>query len=293
MTTSPAPVRVLVVADDPLARTGLATLLAAQPGCAVVGQTESAPGLSDALMVFRPDVVVWDLGWDTVRMLERLADLRDLGVPVVALAPDEASASQAWVSGARSILIHPRQRRARGRPRGGGLPGRRGGIPDEGCSRQRNGPRRVAAVAGLTEDSPRAGREGPRLKGLLGRPWGVRSRSPGQERPVHQPKGLRQYLRQGNAGHRNLTHTARTRERRASWPLPFLCFLQLVRRTKQARQEPSSTWVWAAPMADRTAGSPGPPAPAGTSCRSPAQCSPGCTPAAGTSSCSASAGAPA
>lgn len=105
MTTSPTPVRVLVVADDPLARAGLATLLAAQPGCAVVGQTESATGLGDALSVFRPDVVVWDLGWDADRMLERLADLRDLDVPVVALAPDEAAASRAWASGARGILM--------------------------------------------------------------------------------------------------------------------------------------------------------------------------------------------
>lgn len=105
MTTSPTPVRVLVVADDPLARAGLATLLAAQPSCAVVGQTESMPVLGDALTVFRPDVVVWDLGWDAEGMLERLADLRDLDAPVVALAPDEAAASQAWASGARGILM--------------------------------------------------------------------------------------------------------------------------------------------------------------------------------------------
>jgi len=32
------PLRVLIVADDPLARAGLATLLTPQPGCIVAGQ---------------------------------------------------------------------------------------------------------------------------------------------------------------------------------------------------------------------------------------------------------------
>ena len=54
--------RVLVVADDPLARAGLAALLAAQPGATVVGQVAGEAGLSSALDVYRPDIVVWDMG---------------------------------------------------------------------------------------------------------------------------------------------------------------------------------------------------------------------------------------
>ncbi len=44
-------VRALVVAADPLARAGLATLLASQPGCIVVGQVAADAELANALPV--------------------------------------------------------------------------------------------------------------------------------------------------------------------------------------------------------------------------------------------------
>ena len=92
----------LVVADDPLARAGLATLLAGQPGCSVVGQAAGDVDLA-AVKVYRPDVLVWDLGWgDITQSLERLAGLHD--VPVVGLVPDEAHAADAWAAGARGLL---------------------------------------------------------------------------------------------------------------------------------------------------------------------------------------------
>lgn len=114
-------IRVLVVADDPLARAGLATLLADQPGCAVVGQLDGGPERAwDAeLGVFRPDVVLWDLGWeptpDGLRDpdgggLESLAGaLRESGaeegwLAVVALLPDDSLAVDAWAAGARGVL---------------------------------------------------------------------------------------------------------------------------------------------------------------------------------------------
>ena len=56
--------RVLVVADDPLARAGLAAMLAAQPGCDVVGQVSSEADLAAEVAVYRPDALLWDLGWD-------------------------------------------------------------------------------------------------------------------------------------------------------------------------------------------------------------------------------------
>ena len=71
--------RVLIVAGDPLARAGLATLLADQPGFTVVGQGAGDADLPAEVAVYRPDVVVWDLGWDPAptleTSLERLADL--------------------------------------------------------------------------------------------------------------------------------------------------------------------------------------------------------------------------
>ncbi|NDJ76480.1 MAG: hypothetical protein GYB65_09490, partial [Chloroflexi bacterium] len=68
-------VRVLMVADDPLARAGLAALLADR--VQVVGQTDSA---DLALDVYRPDVVLWDLGWDPDAASDAVPDaLSDLG----------------------------------------------------------------------------------------------------------------------------------------------------------------------------------------------------------------------
>ncbi|MBW7886666.1 MAG: DNA-binding response regulator, partial [Caldilineaceae bacterium] len=55
--------RLLIIANDPLARAGLAALLGGQEHVTVVGQTNDAD-LDAVLAVFEPDVLVWDLGWD-------------------------------------------------------------------------------------------------------------------------------------------------------------------------------------------------------------------------------------
>lgn len=96
--------RILILADDPLARAGLAALLAGQPGCTVAGQAADDIDLLAELSVYRPDVIVWDLGWDPAPALERLADLEDALPPVVALLPDDAGATDAWTAGARGLL---------------------------------------------------------------------------------------------------------------------------------------------------------------------------------------------
>jgi two-component system, NarL family, nitrate/nitrite response regulator NarL len=95
----------MLVADDPLVRSGLAALLADQPGFVVTGQMPGSTDLSVGLGVYVPDVLVWDLGWDPTTSLDRLADLRDAGIPVVALISDEIHASSAWIAGARSLLL--------------------------------------------------------------------------------------------------------------------------------------------------------------------------------------------
>ena len=96
--------RVLVVADDHLARAGLAGLLSEQPGCVIVGQVGGDAVLSADLEVYLPDVVLWDMGWDAAA-LERLDDLPDAVPPVLALLPDESHAAQAWAAGARGLLL--------------------------------------------------------------------------------------------------------------------------------------------------------------------------------------------
>jgi len=96
--------RVLVVSADPLAGAGVAALVAAQPAHVVVG-LETVETDLDAAIAARPaDVVLWDLGEDARRALERLAGVDEIPVPVVALAPDATAGAQALAAGARGVL---------------------------------------------------------------------------------------------------------------------------------------------------------------------------------------------
>jgi two-component system, NarL family, nitrate/nitrite response regulator NarL len=96
--------RVLVVGPDPLARAGLAALLADDAGCTVIGQVAAGTGLAGSLDGPAPDVVVWDLGGDPARELEHMADLTGAGPPIVALVEDETAALDALAAGARGLL---------------------------------------------------------------------------------------------------------------------------------------------------------------------------------------------
>ncbi|MBI4787488.1 MAG: response regulator transcription factor [Chloroflexi bacterium] len=96
-------VRVLVAAADPLARAGLATMLAGQLGCSIVGQVGVDSDLREVVEVYRPDVVILDLHSPTA--LERWANFRNAGAPVVALLPDDGDAAQAWSTGVRGLIL--------------------------------------------------------------------------------------------------------------------------------------------------------------------------------------------
>ena len=97
------PLRLIVLADDPLARAGLAALLGNLSGCLVVAQSgtealaEAAAGEADANV----DVIVWDTGWDTSG--DRDEPLRQ-AAPVLALTLDEEGAAAAWAMGARGVI---------------------------------------------------------------------------------------------------------------------------------------------------------------------------------------------
>src|SRR5262245_49526641 len=103
--------RVLVVGDSPLARAGLASLLSNQPGCEVIGQVSGAE-LADMLDVYRPDALIWDLGWEPAQSLERLAEMGGRAdnpphstPPVLALLADESRAAEAVNAGAHGLLF--------------------------------------------------------------------------------------------------------------------------------------------------------------------------------------------
>src|SRR3989337_2394230 len=78
--------RILVVADDPLSRSGLAALLQNQAGCLVAGQIAGDADILAAFEQYRPD-------------------LKDYALPVAALLADESLAAEALAAGARGLLL--------------------------------------------------------------------------------------------------------------------------------------------------------------------------------------------
>ncbi len=86
--------RILIVADNLLARAGLAALLSDRTDCKIVGQTDGGDSLLSEFDVYLPDAVVYDLGWTPAPAITRLTDLGDSGIPVVALLPDEEYAAE-------------------------------------------------------------------------------------------------------------------------------------------------------------------------------------------------------
>ncbi|MCA9873427.1 MAG: response regulator transcription factor, partial [Anaerolineales bacterium] len=97
------PLHILLVADDPLARMGLAMLLSTHAGdTAVINQADTSffsDGWSEPEAP--PDVVVWDVGWTAV---ETLPVWDEGGAPVVALAADEGQTAVIWSCGVRALL---------------------------------------------------------------------------------------------------------------------------------------------------------------------------------------------
>lgn len=96
---------VTLIADDPLARAGLASLLAGQDDCRVVDQFDSSPAQLDLVDPGAQDVFLWDLGWDAEIGLAALAEMEDLGAPVLLLVPGAESARTRWQTGTGGILL--------------------------------------------------------------------------------------------------------------------------------------------------------------------------------------------
>ncbi len=100
------PLRVFIVADDPLARAGLALLLDGESGAAiVVGRETAGTHLPGALDAAGPDAIVWDLGADPVGALDQIAAIDASRAPIVALVAHEADAADAVAAGARGALL--------------------------------------------------------------------------------------------------------------------------------------------------------------------------------------------
>lgn len=86
------PIKVALLTDDPLLRAGLSSLL----------------GELGSIHVVPPDaaeVALWDAGVDANRTLARLAELRSLPVPVVAVVGEPAHVAPALAAGARGVVL--------------------------------------------------------------------------------------------------------------------------------------------------------------------------------------------
>ncbi len=91
--------RTLVVADDPLVREGFLARL----GSEAAGGAMTADDIADAVTQHEADLVLWDLGPSFGG--DEAADLRDVGVPVVALSSPRGRASALLARGASGVLL--------------------------------------------------------------------------------------------------------------------------------------------------------------------------------------------
>lgn len=104
MSSSVFELRVLIVADDPLIRAGLAHLLGDASDIVIVGYVDSASDLALAMDVYRPDVLLWDLGRDEEVSLDHVVDFGEVEVPIVALLDDTTHALDAQRAGILGLL---------------------------------------------------------------------------------------------------------------------------------------------------------------------------------------------
>jgi two-component system response regulator DevR len=102
-------IRVLVVDDSELVRSGLRTLLGSYPDIEVVGETDSAAGALREVQALHPDLVLLDLrlpdgdGCDICRSI--LRDRPGCRILVLSSKLDARSVSEAITAGAHGYLI--------------------------------------------------------------------------------------------------------------------------------------------------------------------------------------------
>jgi DNA-binding NarL/FixJ family response regulator len=97
------PTGLIICADDPLARAGLAAMLGALEDVTILAQDatdilnadEWPPELATA------DALLWDVGWNGAGDSVEVAGL---GLPVIALIGDADQAAEAWAAGVRGLL---------------------------------------------------------------------------------------------------------------------------------------------------------------------------------------------
>jgi DNA-binding NarL/FixJ family response regulator len=100
-----SPIRLLIVAADPLVRSTLAILFEDSTNCEVIYSTSPAMLFSANLeerSQSEADLVIWDFGWESGNM-EGL-DFQDLDLPVISLVTNNDQAVEAWNAGTSAVL---------------------------------------------------------------------------------------------------------------------------------------------------------------------------------------------
>jgi two-component system, NarL family, nitrate/nitrite response regulator NarL len=97
-------VQVFVVGEDPLARSALTAAIAQAGLVDIVGQASPQDDVRAQAESAGARVLLWDLGIDVRRGLERMRDLAITSIPAVVLVQDDAFAREAISSGANGVV---------------------------------------------------------------------------------------------------------------------------------------------------------------------------------------------
>jgi DNA-binding NarL/FixJ family response regulator len=102
-------VRVLVVDDHPVFRTGMVTILAELPDITAVGEASDGPSAIEATGALRPDIVLMDLrmpGMSGLEATKRITTKHpEVAVVVLTMDEDDDSVFAALRAGARGYLL--------------------------------------------------------------------------------------------------------------------------------------------------------------------------------------------
>lgn len=96
--------RVLIIAGDPLARAGLAALLSTQSAIQISGQASPSDELEKLVPVFRPDVVLWDIGWNLNAAVDAISAFAESAPPIVGLVASDEMVPALWATGLYGVL---------------------------------------------------------------------------------------------------------------------------------------------------------------------------------------------
>ena len=97
--------RILIVAENPLARMGLAALLASLPNMIVVGQTTGDNDIAESVAAYTPDLIVWDMGWEPQSAFDAIENVLESDIAVLALLTDETAATSVMSTGVQGLLL--------------------------------------------------------------------------------------------------------------------------------------------------------------------------------------------